>query len=295
MASPFPASVQTAAAQLGIDVSVLGDQEVEILLQILATEVAIVEGGGGGGGATIPATTNLIKGDGAGNGADSGIVPSTVILGAAGSTANAVMVATGSGNEIKPAVAFITAANAFVPATDNSQDIGELFPGKRWLNGYFSGTLRGEVNVQGTLFIGTGGWYIYNIGDGIARITNSAGTDFDRFQLGGTTSSFPALKRNATGIDIVLADSSGPAPLSGSILKGYNSDGTKSISITHDGTNGVIAVSTGVVSIASGTAFRLGVAATTGLVAGALAALTTSSIVIQDNTGTSYRVPCITP
>jgi hypothetical protein len=29
--------------------------------------------GGGGGGATIPATTNLIKGDGAGNGADSGI------------------------------------------------------------------------------------------------------------------------------------------------------------------------------------------------------------------------------
>ncbi len=30
--------------------------------------------GGGGGGATIPATTNIIKGDGAGNGADSGYV-----------------------------------------------------------------------------------------------------------------------------------------------------------------------------------------------------------------------------
>lgn len=34
--------------------------------------------GGGGGGATIPSTTNLIKGDGAGNGADSGIVPANV-------------------------------------------------------------------------------------------------------------------------------------------------------------------------------------------------------------------------
>ncbi len=31
--------------------------------------------GGGGGGATIPSTTNLIKGDGSGNGADSGISP----------------------------------------------------------------------------------------------------------------------------------------------------------------------------------------------------------------------------
>lgn len=33
----------------------------------------------GGGGATIPSTTNLISGDGAGNGANSGIVPSTVV------------------------------------------------------------------------------------------------------------------------------------------------------------------------------------------------------------------------
>lgn len=37
-------------------------------------------GGGGGGGATIPSTTNLINGDGAGNGADSGIAPAAVGL-----------------------------------------------------------------------------------------------------------------------------------------------------------------------------------------------------------------------
>lgn len=35
--------------------------------------------------------------------------------------------------------------------------------------------------------------------------------------------------------------------------------------------------------------------ATTGLVAGALAALTNASIVIYDGTGTAYRVPCTTP
>jgi len=40
---------------------------------------------------------------------------------------------------------------------------------------------------------------------------NWAGNDFDRFQLGGTTSSFPALKRNATAIDFKLADDSGYA------------------------------------------------------------------------------------
>lgn len=35
--------------------------------------------------------------------------------------------------------------------------------------------------------------------------------------------------------------------------------------------------------------------ATTGLIAGALAALTNASIVIYDGTGTAYRVPCVTP
>ena len=46
-------------------------------------------------------------------------------------------------------------------------------------------------------------------------------------------------------------------------------------------------------TISSGKAFKLGNAAVTGLVAGALAALTNASIVIQDSAGTSYRIPCI--
>jgi hypothetical protein len=45
--------------------------------------------------------------------------------------------------------------------------------------------------------------------------------------------------------------------------------------------------------IASGKTLTLGNAATTGLVAGALAATTNASIVITDSTGQAYRIPCI--
>lgn len=47
------------------------------------------------------------------------------------------------------------------------------------------------------------------------------------------------------------------------------------------------------VAISSGTVFSLGNAATTGLVAGVLAAQTNASIVIKDVNGQAYRIPCI--
>lgn len=47
------------------------------------------------------------------------------------------------------------------------------------------------------------------------------------------------------------------------------------------------------VTIASGKSLVLGNAATTGLTAGVLAAITNASIVITDSTGQAYRVPCI--
>lgn len=49
----------------------------------------------------------------------------------------------------------------------------------------------------------------------------------------------------------------------------------------------------GKVTVVSGNAFQIGNAATTGLVAGALAALTNATIVIADSTGQAYRIPCI--
>jgi hypothetical protein len=45
--------------------------------------------------------------------------------------------------------------------------------------------------------------------DGVLRLANNAGTGFGRMQLGGETSSFPSLKRNAAEVQARLADDSG--------------------------------------------------------------------------------------
>ena len=44
--------------------------------------------------------------------------------------------------------------------------------------------------------------------DGIVLLTDAAGTDFTRLQFGGTTSSFPAIKRSTTALHMRLADDS---------------------------------------------------------------------------------------
>lgn len=53
---------------------------------------------------------------------------------------------------------------------------------------------------------------------GTIKFTNNSGNDFNRLQFGGTTSSYPAIKRNGTGIDIRLADDSAYAALTASNL-----------------------------------------------------------------------------
>ena len=52
---------------------------------------------------------------------------------------------------------------------------------------------------------------------GVLLLQNGATNNFDRVQLGNTTSAFPAIKRNGTGIDIRLADDSGFAPVRGKL------------------------------------------------------------------------------
>lgn len=44
--------------------------------------------------------------------------------------------------------------------------------------------------------------------DGVIRLTNTAENDFGRLQFGGTTSSFPALKRSSAVLEVRLADDS---------------------------------------------------------------------------------------
>ena len=50
-------------------------------------------------------------------------------------------------------------------------------------------------------------------GNGVLMLCNWNEDDFNRLQFGGTTTAYPALKRNGGGIDVRKADDSGPAPL----------------------------------------------------------------------------------
>jgi hypothetical protein len=54
--------------------------------------------------------------------------------------------------------------------------------------------------------------------DGVILLQNQASTDFGRLQFGGTTSSFPAIKRNGAAIDVRLADDSGYANIRANVM-----------------------------------------------------------------------------
>jgi hypothetical protein len=54
--------------------------------------------------------------------------------------------------------------------------------------------------------------------DGLICLANAAENDFGRIQLGGTTSSFPAIKRNAAALNFRLADDSADADITAAAL-----------------------------------------------------------------------------
>ncbi len=82
--------------------------------------------------------------------------------------------------------------------------------------------------------------YIYfrNVGnirvpsDGVFELENNAETGFGRLQLGGTSASFPALKRNGTGIDVRLADDSAYAALGATQLNSASAQSTVNGSVS---------------------------------------------------------------
>jgi hypothetical protein len=135
-------------------------------------------------------------------GAGTGLAGSHLALRASGAT-KAIIFYTGALDRWA-----INSAGNFTAQNDNAYDIGA------------SGANRPKNIYVGTsIFTGVGGINfdvnarIRSPADSIVTLYNSALTDFGRLQLGGTTSAFPAIKRNATGIDIRLADDSAFAPL----------------------------------------------------------------------------------
>ena len=97
-------------------------------------------------------------------------------------------------------------------------------------------TLNGGLTTGGTLTSGAGivagaafriGWagvsQVYGGAvNGNIMLSNSGASDFGLLQFGGTTSSFPALKRSGTGIQVRLADDSGYSSLSASSVTASN-------------------------------------------------------------------------
>jgi hypothetical protein len=79
----------------------------------------------------------------------------------------------------------------------------------------FAGTISG-TNItasSGAYYAWTSKARIKSPSDGVVTLLNAAETDFTRLQFGGTTASFPALRRNATQLTAVLADDSAYAPI----------------------------------------------------------------------------------
>jgi hypothetical protein len=95
----------------------------------------------------------------------------------------------------------------FLAVADNTYDIGAS-GANRPRNVY----LAGFADIRGSVYVGS---FIEIIGSsaGVGLIRQFATQDFNRLQFGGTTSSFPALKRSTTALEVRLADDSAYAPL----------------------------------------------------------------------------------
>ncbi len=71
-----------------------------------------------------------------------------------------------------------------------------------------------DLNLVNTVVFWSGGNQIRNTANGILRICDSTASDFNRLQLGGTTSAFPSIKRASNNIEIKNADDTFGAGLS---------------------------------------------------------------------------------
>jgi hypothetical protein len=88
-------------------------------------------------------------------------------------------------------------------STTNTHDIGDATT-------YLRRAYAGDFRAISSLSINNA-FFLTAPSDGVVRITNAATSDFNRLQFGGTTSSFPSLKRSATTLIARLADDSADA------------------------------------------------------------------------------------
>jgi hypothetical protein len=90
----------------------------------------------------------------------------------------------------------------------------------------------GSLSVVTNLSFQGNSSIVGNIASGVIRLLNAASNGFDRLQFGGSTTSFPALKRSSTVLQSRLADDSDFAPLQGQIRIHQNAV-SETITATH--------------------------------------------------------------
>ncbi len=119
---------------------------------------------------------------------------------------------------------YVSPTGNFLAIADNTYDIGasgatrprNVFVANRVeASGDLIAGATGDIQLSGRI-------RLRSAGDGILALYNNASTDFSRLQFGGTTSSFPAIKRNGAAISVSLADDSGLANLVASTVFATN-------------------------------------------------------------------------
>jgi hypothetical protein len=118
---------------------------------------------------------------------------------------------------VSGAVQWNISAGHFLAATDNTYDIGasgatrprNVYVATEAIGGTFTAANTNAIRWNNRS-------QFLSPSDGVITLVNWASTDFSRLQFGGTSSSFPAIKRNGAGIDIRLADDSGYAAVNAS-------------------------------------------------------------------------------
>lgn len=159
---------------------------------------------------------------------------------------------------------FSTSGN-LVWNTDNTYDIGAS-----------EATRPRNIYAGGNIFAGSANYFrwpnrakMQSPADSNITISNNAGTDFNLLQFGNATSSFPALKRSTTTLQVRLADDSAFTLLESSQIK------------TNNGT-----------FLVSGTALTNGAAAALGTLTNAPAAGDPTKWIPIDDNGTTRYIPC---
>lgn len=122
----------------------------------------------------------------------------------------------------------VNTSGHFIAATDNTYDIGAS--GANRPRNVYAATSVSSTTIEGQyLQFASNRGYMSAPSNGVFTFTNIAGSNFDRLQFGGTTASFPSLKRSTNTIQIRLADDSAFAPITANLITAKGNSGASAL------------------------------------------------------------------